>query len=45
MLHLSTPQAVIAEAYASTLLPVDLDAVAGNDLLGEDCAGGVCPVR
>ena len=43
------PQAVITrevyEAYASTLLPVDLDAVAGNDLLGDDCAGGVCPVR
>lgn len=45
MLHLSVPQVVIAEAYASTLLPVDLDAVAGNDLLGDDCAGGVCPVR
>ena len=43
------PQAVITreayEVYSSTLLPVNLDAVAGNDLLGDDCAGGVCPVR
>lgn len=45
MLHLSVPQVVIAEAYSSTLLPVNLDTVAGNDLLGDDCAGGVCPVR
>jgi hypothetical protein len=43
------PQAVVTremfEAYASTLLPIDIDAVVGSDLLGDDCAGGVCPVR
>jgi adenosylcobalamin-dependent ribonucleoside-triphosphate reductase len=43
------PQAVVTremfDAYASTLLPIDLDAVEGSDLLGDDCAGGACPVR
>lgn len=43
------PQAVVTReayhAYADTLLPVDLDSVGGNDLIGDECAGGACPVR
>ena len=43
------PQRIVPEeefdAYAAQVLPVDLDDDRSNELVGDDCAGGACPVR
>jgi ribonucleoside-triphosphate reductase len=43
------PQAIVPDAefdaYAASLLPIDLDDDRSNEVVGDDCASGACPVR
>ena len=48
--YLYLPQEVVTEevysAYASTLLPIDLDSAnTFVEMIGDDCATGACPIK